>query len=335
MAPSLKSYNWTKLNSAKILNGSLPVSYLQSLRLRNTDHKSSQWDWNPEANLAQIHRSNTDWVTSPPLFLSVGLTSPWLWYTFSELAHLERKSYGHNARPVSVKSIPFQRHNDVFTVIPRLAKDLREKRAAITIQKCYRGYVCRKQFVSIRKAVVIIQCYTRGMFARRLRKHLLEVTKAKIIQCCWRRYRARKRYRNYKKTVIYLQSCVRRMIARRQLKQLKVGHLTIQSDKTMKRFESERKTSKILTPPQFPVICDFHALYHCLILTRRDFSLRHWLDSSVIEKCATRSFCHGRSLLLFFCLFCSRLVKELRSPLKKGAARLIDHFWYIKIQPGS
>lgn len=143
---------------------------------------------------------------------------------------LREKCYGHNARPVSVNSMPFQRHNVVFAAIPRLAKDLREKRAAITIQRCYRGYVCRKQFVSIRKSVVIIQCYTRGMFARRLRKHLLAVTKAKIIQRCWRRYRARKRYRNYKKTVIYLQSCVRRMRAKRQLKQLKVGHLTMQSD---------------------------------------------------------------------------------------------------------
>ena len=129
-----------------------------------------------------------------------------------------------------VDSIPFQSHNVVFAVIPRLAKDLREKRAAITIQRCYRGYACRKQFVSIRKAVVIIQCYTRGMFARRLRKHLLAVTKAKIIQRCWRRYRARKRYRNYKKNVIYLQSCVRRMRAKRQLKQLKVGQLSRQSD---------------------------------------------------------------------------------------------------------
>ena len=110
-------------------------------------------------------------------------------------------------------------------LISRLAQDLREKRAAIIIQRSFRGYICRKRFVSIREAVLTIQCYTRGMFARRLKMHLLCVAKAKIIQGCWRRYKARKSYRNYKKTIIYLQSCVRRVIARRQLKQLKVGHL--------------------------------------------------------------------------------------------------------------
>lgn len=230
MAPSLKSYNSTELNSAKVLNRSQSVSYLQSLEVGNNDRKFSQWDWNSEADLALIHRPNTDWVTSPPSFLSVGAHFSVAMVHVLGASLPRETSYGHNARPVSVNSIPFQSHNVVFAVIPRLAKDLREKRAAITIQRCYRGYACRKQFVSIRKAVVIIQCYTRGMFARRLRKHLLAVSKAKIIQRCWRRYRARKRYRNYKKNVIYLQSCVRRMIAKRQLKQLKVGQLSRQSD---------------------------------------------------------------------------------------------------------
>ena len=117
----------------------------------------------------------------------------------------------------------------IHSIFTRLAQDLRETKAAITIQRYYRGYVCYKRFVSIRKAVVTIQCYTRGLFARRLRMELLYLAKAKIIQRCWQRYRARKRYRNYKKTIIYLQSCVRRMIARRELKQLKVGHRSILS----------------------------------------------------------------------------------------------------------
>lgn len=112
----------------------------------------------------------------------------------------------------------------------RLAQDLREKRAAITIQRYYRGFVCRKQFVTIRAAVVIIQCFTRGMFARRLRMQLLYEAKTKIIQRCWRRYRARENYRNYKKTIVYLQSCVRRMIARRELKQLKVIHVEMRGN---------------------------------------------------------------------------------------------------------
>lgn len=114
-----------------------------------------------------------------------------------------------------------------LSVICRLAQDLREKKAAITIQRYYRGYVYRKQFMSFRRAIIKIQCFARGMFARRLRKRLLYLAKAKIIQRCWRRYQAKKRYRNYKKTIIYLQSCVRRMIARRQLKQLKVQFAVI------------------------------------------------------------------------------------------------------------
>lgn len=91
MTPSLKSYNSTELNSGKVLNRSQSVSYLQSFEVGNNDRKFSQWDWNSEADLALIHRPNTDWVTSPPSFLSFGAHfSVAIWYTFSEQACLER-----------------------------------------------------------------------------------------------------------------------------------------------------------------------------------------------------------------------------------------------------
>lgn len=143
-----------------------------------------------------------------------------------------KRNYVKHIYPTFVLSrhlTPMTQEFDLFFSL-RLAQDLREKRAAITIQRYYRGFVCRKQFVTIRAAIVIIQCFTRGMFARRLRMQLLYEAKTKIIQRCWRRYRARENYRNYKKTIVYLQSCVRRMIARRELKQLKVIHVEMRGN---------------------------------------------------------------------------------------------------------
>ena len=109
--------------------------------------------------------------------------------------------------------------------IHRLARSLRETKSAICIQRYYRGYRCRIAFLYVREAVVTIQCYARGMFARSLRRRLLYQAKTIVLQRWWRGYLSRKKYRNYMKKVVYLQSCVRRMHARRQLKKLKVKDL--------------------------------------------------------------------------------------------------------------
>ena len=110
--------------------------------------------------------------------------------------------------------------------LQRLAQNKRETRAAICIQRYYRGYRCRFAFVYVREAVITIQSFARGMFARDLKRKLLYQAKTVVIQRWWRGYLGRKKYRNYMKKVVYLQCCVRRMLARRELKALKVLRTT-------------------------------------------------------------------------------------------------------------
>ncbi|XP_062512560.1 unconventional myosin-Vb-like isoform X2 [Corticium candelabrum] len=104
----------------------------------------------------------------------------------------------------------------------RLAKFLRETRAATCIQRFVRGWLAKKKYQRIRAAVVLLQKFTRGMFARCLYHEMRRHAKATILQKCYRGYLARREYKGSRKAIIYLQCCVRRMRAKRELKQLKV-----------------------------------------------------------------------------------------------------------------
>ena len=105
----------------------------------------------------------------------------------------------------------------------RLARDIRENKAAVTIQRYYRGYLCRSAYLYVYDSIVLIQSFARGMFARKLKRDLLYRKKTVMIQRWFRRWLARKRYRKYRKSVVLIQCCVRRMIAKRALKKLKVS----------------------------------------------------------------------------------------------------------------
>jgi myosin-5 len=127
----------------------------------------------------------------------------------------------------------------------RLAKFLRETRAAICIQRFVLGWISWKKYSQTRRAIIAIQKFTRGMFARHQYGKMRRQAKATLIQKSYRGYRARKNFTRTREAIILLQCCVRRMRAKRELKQLKVCWLFLML------------LHNIFALPKLPVILSF------------------------------------------------------------------------------
>lgn len=57
-------------------------------------------------------------------------------------------------------------------LIFRLATNLRRTKATIKIQKVVRGWLCRKKYLRIKAATLVLQRYHRGFMARKFTQDL-------------------------------------------------------------------------------------------------------------------------------------------------------------------
>lgn len=103
----------------------------------------------------------------------------------------------------------------------RKANNLRQNRAAVTIQRYMKGWFYRSKFVATKRSVLAIQRYGRGYLVRKRFTERMDNYKAIQIQRFCRGYLARKRYAVMIRHIIIAQSCVRRFLAKRQFKRLR------------------------------------------------------------------------------------------------------------------
>ncbi len=75
----------------------------------------------------------------------------------------------------------------------------------VMIQKHVRGWQSRSRFIKIKRSTLLIQCYARGMLARRLAKCKRETRAAVIIQSNWRAHLKRREYLATRERMIKLQ----------------------------------------------------------------------------------------------------------------------------------
>lgn len=92
--------------------------------------------------------------------------------------------------------------------------------SAVVIQKIVRGFIYAKRYRRIQKASCLLQCYGRGMLARKLALKLRQAQAAIRIQTCYRRWREQRKFEGLKKMSVRLQARVRGYLAR-----LKCVHL--------------------------------------------------------------------------------------------------------------
>lgn len=104
----------------------------------------------------------------------------------------------------------------------RRANDLRQNRAAGTIQRYMKGWFQRTKFIRARRSVMAIQRFGRGLMARRNFSEKMDNHKAIVIQRFCRGYLARKRFNEKIKKIVIVQSCVRKFLAKRKFKKRKV-----------------------------------------------------------------------------------------------------------------
>jgi myosin V len=82
------------------------------------------------------------------------------------------------------------------------------------IQKHIRGWLARSEYMKIRKCLLLIQIYSRGLLARRLLKLKKQTRSAIIIQSNWKSFIAKRNYIKIKIKLIKLQAICRGYLMR-------------------------------------------------------------------------------------------------------------------------
>uniref|UniRef100_A0A914C028 Uncharacterized protein n=1 Tax=Acrobeloides nanus TaxID=290746 RepID=A0A914C028_9BILA len=89
-------------------------------------------------------------------------------------------------------------------------------KAAVVIQKTYRGFVARRRYQQIREAILHIQAYMRAHMAYRRIKFLQMHRAAICIQTAYRRFICQKRFQQIRSSVLAVQCFYRGLLARRE-----------------------------------------------------------------------------------------------------------------------
>nr|XP_019935320.1 PREDICTED: unconventional myosin-Va [Paralichthys olivaceus] len=116
-----------------------------------------------------------------------------------------------------------------------LAKFMRRTNAATTIQKYQRMCVERKRYRQKQAAALAMQTILRGYMARLKYQGLLREHKVVVIQKIVRGWLARCWYKRCLYSIVYLQCCIRRMRARRELKKLKIEARSVEHFKKLNK----------------------------------------------------------------------------------------------------
>ncbi|XP_015253035.1 PREDICTED: unconventional myosin-Va-like isoform X4 [Cyprinodon variegatus] len=116
-----------------------------------------------------------------------------------------------------------------------LAKFMRRTQAATVIQKYQRMCVERKRYRQKQAAALAMQTILRAYMARQKYQALLREHKAIIIQKHVRGWLARCWYKRCLEAIVYLQCCIRRMRAKRELKKLKIEARSVEHFKKLNK----------------------------------------------------------------------------------------------------
>ncbi|KAM2004733.1 hypothetical protein ACFX15_028150 [Malus domestica] len=124
----------------------------------------------------------------------------------------------------------------------KLYEQIRQEAASIRIQKRLRAHKARISYTKLQAAAVAIQTGLRTMVARNDHQNRRRTKAAKIIQTIWRRFEALSEYKHQKKASLTLQCLWRARVARKELRKLRMaaretGALKAAKDMLEKRVE--------------------------------------------------------------------------------------------------
>ncbi|KAL1920571.1 uncharacterized protein VTP21DRAFT_948 [Calcarisporiella thermophila] len=119
---------------------------------------------------------------------------------------------------------------------------MREERAAVTLQKVWKGYRARKQYCQQRSAVLQLQRVFRGHVQRK--RFVAQRHAAIRVQSLYRGWIARRHYTRCRKQIIRSQSYVRGFIARKERARLE--EIRANEEKERRKREKEEEEKKLL-----------------------------------------------------------------------------------------
>lgn len=90
-----------------------------------------------------------------------------------------------------------------------------------------KGWLYRNKYVKAKQSILAIQCYGRGLIARKKFAHAMDNYKATEAQRFCRGYLARKQYNKKIKNVVKVQACIRRFLAKKNFTKLRIEARTI------------------------------------------------------------------------------------------------------------
>lgn len=103
----------------------------------------------------------------------------------------------------------------------RCAEEVRQIKAATTIQRVWRGHKAKKHFTQIRSNIMLLQGITKGFLRRRKIKETRIGNASRTIQRSWRARQQLRSWRQYRKKIVLIQSLWRGKSARRGYKTIR------------------------------------------------------------------------------------------------------------------
>ncbi|XP_013411638.1 unconventional myosin-Va-like [Lingula anatina] len=116
----------------------------------------------------------------------------------------------------------------------------------IMIQKHIRGWLWRRKYQKIRRSVLLVQTYGRGMLARRHALHLRRTAAATRMQKVWRGYKVRKAYLRTRQAVITIQKYARGMAGRQEFRAVLRDHKAVIIQSHIRGWLAKRRYRKVM-----------------------------------------------------------------------------------------
>ncbi|CAL1537151.1 unnamed protein product [Lymnaea stagnalis] len=125
-------------------------------------------------------------------------------------------------------------------------RTLRDTRAALVVQKFWRGWRVKKEFISLKRSAVVVQGAWRVCLAKRERERLVAIRHtecATVIQRTYRSYLHRKEFQKLRSAATVIQKTWRMQLAKRELKRLR-GLRQEQAAVTIQRYYRGHRSKK-------------------------------------------------------------------------------------------
>lgn len=229
------------------------------VRCIKPNEEKSAFDWDPPKIVQQLRACG---VLETVRISAAGFPSRWTyddfydryrllakraqlidWNTRATCENILRNSINDEKYRLGKTQIFFRAGQVAY--LEQLRSDTR-KRYIIIVQAAVRRFICYRKYTKLRKSVLGIQTYGRGLLARRKAQSIRENRAAITIQRCMRGWLCRQRFQKLRYTILGIQVYARGMLARRKFKHVLDNFRATQIQRFCRGYLARKAFSKKL-----------------------------------------------------------------------------------------